>query len=217
MPRPLSVLREAFPMPKPRAPTAPSILVALSGTLPKQSRVVRARKRQVRKPHSFAIRHVVRRSRIVPGIPYSNLSVGVPLEIFPNERRVALTPQNATLLLKKGFGQVLVEKSAGLEAQFLDEQYKAAGATLVDKSELFTRSDILLKVRAPAPGHEAELVKKGSTLISFLYPGQNKATVEALAARKSTVFAMEMIPRISRAQVFDALRSVIVDRAVLTS
>ena len=171
----------------------------------------------MRKPHSFAIRHVVRRSRIVPGIPYSNLSVGVPLEIFPNERRVALTPQNATLLLKKGFGQVLVEKSAGLEAQFLDEQYKAAGATLVDKSELFTRSDILLKVRAPAPGHEAELVKKGSTLISFLYPGQNKATVEALAARKSTVFAMEMLPRISRAQVFDALRSVIVDRAVLTS
>ncbi|KAM5535172.1 hypothetical protein V8D89_011108 [Ganoderma adspersum] len=141
------------------------------------------------------------------GLPYSSLSVGVPLEVYPNERRVALTPQNTALLLKKGFGQVLVEKSAGLEAQFLDEQYKAAGATIVDKAEVFARSDILLKVRAPALGQEAELVKEGSTLISFLYPGQNKPTVEALAARKSTAFAMEMIPRISRAQVFDALSS----------
>ncbi|KAI1795891.1 PNTB-domain-containing protein [Ganoderma leucocontextum] len=141
------------------------------------------------------------------GVPYSSLSVGVPLETYPNERRVALTPQNTALLLKKGFGQVLVEKSAGLEAQFLDEQYKAAGATIVDKTELFTRSDILLKVRPPVLGQEVEMVKEGGTLISFLYPGQNKATVEALAARKSTAFAMEMIPRISRAQVFDALSS----------
>lgn len=133
----------------------------------------------------------------------------MPREIYPNERRVALTPQNTALLLKKGFGSVLVEKSAGLEAQFLDEQYRAAGATLVDKSELLERSDILLKVRPPALGQEAESVKEGSTLISFLYPGQNKPTVEALAARKATAFGMEMIPRISRAQVFDALRFVI--------
>ncbi|KAI0807323.1 PNTB-domain-containing protein [Fomes fomentarius] len=142
-----------------------------------------------------------------PGIPYSHLSVGVPLEIFPNERRVALTPQNAALLRKKGFGQVLVEKSAGLEAQFLDEHYRAAGATVVDKNELFERSDILLKVRPPVFGQEAEMVKEGSTLISFLYPNQNKPVVETLAARKATAFAMEMIPRISRAQVFDALSS----------
>ena len=128
--------------------------------------------------------------------------------MFPNERRVALTPQNAALLLKKGFGQVLVEKSAGLEAQFLDEQYRAAGAILVDKTELFERSDILLKVRPPVYGQEAELVKEGRTLISFLYPNQNKPIVEALAARKANAFAMEMIPRISRAQVFDALRFV---------
>ena len=143
-----------------------------------------------------------------PGIPYSSLSVGVPLEIYPNERRVALTPQNTALLLKKGFAQVLVEKSAGLEAQFLDELYRAAGAIIVDKNELFARSDILLKVRPPVFGQEAEMVKEGSTLISFLYPNQNKPIVEALAARKATAFAMELIPRISRAQVFDALRFV---------
>ena len=121
---------------------------------------------------------------------------------------MALTPQNAALLLKKGFGEVLVEKSAGLEAQFLDEQYRAAGALIVDKNELLERSDILLKVRPPVYGQEAELVKEGSTLISFLYPNQNKPIVDALAARKATAFAMEMIPRISRAQVFDALRCV---------
>ncbi|OJT08185.1 NAD(P) transhydrogenase, mitochondrial [Trametes pubescens] len=143
----------------------------------------------------------------LPGVPYSSLRVGVPLEIYPNERRVALTPQNAQLLLKKGFAQVLVEKSAGLEAQFLDEQYRAAGAVVVDRNELFDRSDILLKVRPPVAGQEAELVKDSSTLISFLYPNQNKAIIEALAAKKSTAFAMEMIPRISRAQVFDALSS----------
>ncbi|KAI0374876.1 PNTB-domain-containing protein [Pilatotrama ljubarskyi] len=142
-----------------------------------------------------------------PGIPYSQLRVGVPLEIYPNERRVALTPQNAALLLKKGFAQVLVEKSAGLEAQFLDEHYRSAGAVVVDRSELFERSDILLKVRPPVVGKEAELFREGSTLISFLYSAQNKAAVEALAAKKATVFAMEQIPRISRAQVFDALSS----------
>ncbi|KAI0670398.1 PNTB-domain-containing protein [Trametes maxima] len=142
-----------------------------------------------------------------PGVPYSQLRVGVPLEIYPNERRVALTPQNASLLLKKGFGQVLVEKSAGLEAQFLDEHYRAAGAVVVDKNELYERSDILLKVRPPIYGQEVEQIKDGSTTISFLYPNQNKPTIEALAAKNATAFAMEMIPRISRAQVFDALSS----------
>ncbi|CAL1704605.1 unnamed protein product [Somion occarium] len=140
-------------------------------------------------------------------VPYSSLTVGVPVETFPNERRVALTPQNAALLLKKGFSRVLVEKSAGLHAQFLDEQYRAAGAVLVDRTELFTSTDILLKVRPPLLGQELEHIRDGSTLISFLYPNQNKAIVDALAQKQATAFAMEMIPRISRAQVFDALSS----------
>lgn len=103
---------------------------------------------------------------------------------------------------------MLVEKTAGAQAQFLDEQYRAAGAILVDRDELFNSTDIMLKVRPPIFGQEAEKVKEGSTLVSFLYPNQNKEIVEALEARKATVFAMEMIPRISRAQVFDALRCV---------
>ncbi|KAH9483915.1 NAD(P) transhydrogenase, mitochondrial [Psilocybe cubensis] len=141
------------------------------------------------------------------GVPYSSLTVGVPREVFPNERRVALTPQNAALLRKKGFRNVLVERNAGTEAQFLDEQYAAAGATLVSQEELYKSADILLKVRAPTLGEEIEHLKEGSTIISFLYPAQNKPVVDALAARKVDAFAMDMIPRISRAQVFDALSS----------
>ena len=74
---------------------------------------------------------------------------------------------------------------------------------------MLERSDILLKVRPPALDQEANKVKEGSTLISFMYPGQNKPIVDELSTRKATAFAMEMIPRISRAQVFDALRCVI--------
>ncbi|KAF7778663.1 hypothetical protein Agabi119p4_3008 [Agaricus bisporus var. burnettii] len=141
------------------------------------------------------------------GIPYSSLTVGIPREIFPNERRVSLTPQNAALLRKKGFAHVLVEYQAGVGAEFLDEHYAAAGATLVSRDELFKRSDIMLKVRPPLIGQEAEKINEGSTLISFLYPAQNKSIVDTLASRKANAFAMDMIPRISRAQVFDALSS----------
>ncbi|KAF6765278.1 NAD(P) transhydrogenase [Ephemerocybe angulata] len=140
------------------------------------------------------------------GTPYSSLTVGVPKEAFPNERRVAITPQNTALLLKKGFSKVLVERHAGHEAQFLDEQYVQAGATLVSKDELFRSSDILLKVRPPLI-EEVPAIKEGSTVISFLYPAQNKGTVDALATRKVNAFSMDLIPRISRAQVFDALSS----------
>ncbi|KAJ3550993.1 hypothetical protein NMY22_g77 [Coprinellus aureogranulatus] len=141
-----------------------------------------------------------------PGIPYSSLTIGVPKEAFTNERRVAVTPQNTSLLLKKGFSNVLVEKHAGVEAQFLDEHYAQAGATLVSREELFASSDILLKVRPPLID-EVKHFKEGSTSISFLYPAQNSGIVEALAARKVNAFAMDLIPRISRAQVFDALSS----------
>ncbi|KAG2111648.1 NAD(P) transhydrogenase beta subunit-domain-containing protein [Suillus discolor] len=143
----------------------------------------------------------------VSGIPYTSLTVGAPREIFPDERRVSLTPQNVTLLKKKGFSNVLVEKNAGAQAQFLDEEYVAAGAAIVSRDELFNRTDIMLKVQAPSVVEEAKGMKQGSTVISFLYPAKNKAVVDALASRKVNAFAMDMIPRISRAQTFDALSS----------
>jgi NAD(P) transhydrogenase len=123
-------------------------------------------------------------------VPYDSLTVGVPRETFPGEQRVALTPANTALLLKKGFSKVLVERQAGTSAQFLDEQYAAAGATLVSRDELFQSSDIMLKVRAPLQGQETDQVKEGSTVISFLYPMQNKSIVESLASRKVNAFAV---------------------------
>ena len=144
---------------------------------------------------------------VPPTTPYSELSVGVPRETYPNERRVALTPQNVALLLKKGFSKVLVERGAGAEAEFLDDAYAAAGATLVDEaSAVWSQADIVLKVRGPSTA-EADSAREGQTIISFLQPVQNKALVEKLAARKAVAFAMDLIPRISRAQVFDALSS----------
>ncbi|KAK3501365.1 NAD(P) transhydrogenase mitochondrial precursor [Neurospora crassa] len=144
---------------------------------------------------------------VPPTVPYKQLTVGVPRETYPKERRVALTPQNVALLLKKGFGKVLVEKGAGAEAEFHDSAYATAGATLVESaSDVWNNADIVLKVRGPSIA-EAEMLKEGQTIISFLQPAQNKPLVEKLASRNATVFAMDMIPRISRAQVFDALSS----------
>ncbi|KAJ8068455.1 hypothetical protein OCU04_004010 [Sclerotinia nivalis] len=142
--------------------------------------------------------------------PYSNLTIGIPRETYPNEKRVAVTPQNAQLLIKKGFSRVLVERGAGAEAQFTDEAYETAGAKIVNRKNVWSESDILLKVRPPSvdgPINEVDSLKNNATLISFLYPAVNKGAVEKLAHRKVTSFAMDMIPRISRAQVFDALSS----------
>ncbi|KAL4948811.1 NAD(P) transhydrogenase beta subunit-domain-containing protein [Aspergillus filifer] len=146
----------------------------------------------------------------VPTVPYSSLTIGVPREIFPNERRVALTPQNVALLLKKGFSRVLVERGAGEGAQLLDHAYEQAGATLVDQATVWSQSNIMLKVRGPQEGsifNEIEALNPGNTVISFLYPAQNQQLVHKIASRGATSFAMDMVPRISRAQVFDALSS----------
>ncbi|KAL4929732.1 putative nicotinamide nucleotide transhydrogenase [Aspergillus undulatus] len=146
----------------------------------------------------------------VPVVPYSSLTIGVPREIFPNERRVALTPQNVALLLKRGFSRVLIERGAGEGAQLLDEAYEKSGATLVDQATIWSQSNIVLKVRGPQQDgafNEVEAINQGSTVVSFLYPAQNQRLVHNIASRGATSFAMDMVPRISRAQVFDALSS----------
>jgi NAD(P) transhydrogenase len=124
------------------------------------------------------------------GISYSSLTIGVPRELFPNERRVAITPQNAALLRKKGFANVLVERASGIEAQFLDEHYAAAGANLVSQEELYRTTDIMLKVRPPMVGKEIDYLKEGSTIISFLHPAQHQTAVDMLASRKVNAFAV---------------------------
>ncbi|KAK6341243.1 hypothetical protein TWF696_008329 [Orbilia brochopaga] len=141
------------------------------------------------------------------GTPYSSLTVGIPLETFPNERRVAIAPQNVAQLRKKGFKKVIVEQGAGAESSFTDRAYESAGATIGDRKSTWSESDILLKVRAPNVETEVPSLRRGSTMISFLNPSINKTLVEALANQGTTAFAMDMIPRISRAQTFDALSS----------
>ncbi|XP_055623090.1 NAD(P) transhydrogenase, mitochondrial-like [Toxorhynchites rutilus septentrionalis] len=141
---------------------------------------------------------------VATGIPYEKLFIGVPKERWANERRVAVTPAVTATLVKKGFN-VNVEAGCGLEAKFRDSEYSSAGANIVDRMQAF-QSDIVLKVRQPMDD-EINSLKHNSTLISFLYPSQNKELIEKLAQKKLNAFAMDAIPRISRAQVFDALSS----------
>lgn len=132
------------------------------------------------------------------------MTIGVPKEIWQNEKRVALAPAAVTALAKKGF-TVNIEKGAGLAAKYHDVAFEEAGAKIVDKNAAYL-SDIVLKVRQPSL-EEVALLKDHGTLISFLYPAQNKELIDMLATKKITAFAMDCVPRISRAQVFDALSS----------
>merc|ERR1711963_741469 len=138
------------------------------------------------------------------GIPYSKLNLGVPAETWTNEKRVACTPANTALLTKKGF-TVNIQEGAGRLSNFRDEDYAAAGGNIVSKDAAF-KQDITLKLRQPSL-EEVALLRDEATLYSFLYPGQNPDLVNALAAKKLTAFGMDCVPRISRAQVFDALSS----------
>jgi len=117
---------------------------------------------------------------------------------------VALTPAVVSNLCKKGFN-INVQDGAGVESQFRNIDYEAAGAKIVDTDAAF-KSDIVLKVRQPSH-EEASKFREEGTLYSFLYPAQNKDLIDEMAKHKLTAFGMDCVPRISRAQVFDALSS----------
>ncbi|XP_053630194.1 NAD(P) transhydrogenase, mitochondrial-like isoform X1 [Cherax quadricarinatus] len=140
----------------------------------------------------------------IPGIPYKNMTIGVPKEIWQNEKRVALAPASVTALTKKGFN-IVIEDGAGMEAKYYNSAFEEVGAKIVDRSSAFG-ADIVLKVRQPLI-EEVDLLRGGNTLVSFLFPAQNQELLKKLAAKNMTAFAMDCIPRISRAQVFDALSS----------
>jgi len=140
------------------------------------------------------------------------MKIGIPKEIRPGERRVAATPDTVSRLLKLGF-EVQVESQAGAGASFADADYAAIGATIVHGArELWDQSELVLKVQPPEQNlalgvHEAELLRQGGILVSFIWPGKNGELVERLAARRATVLAMDQVPRITRAQKMDALSS----------
>lgn len=132
------------------------------------------------------------------------MRVAVPREIVPGERRVALVPKSVGQLTKAGH-EVLVQASAGAAAAFPDAAYSAAGATVVASAEeLYTQAEVVLKVRRPETGEVAQLAS-GAILVAFLEPARSLDTVKALADRKVSSFAMELMPRITRAQDMDAL------------
>jgi NAD(P) transhydrogenase subunit alpha len=134
------------------------------------------------------------------------VKIGAPREVFPGEKRVALTPQSAQALKKLGYDCV-VESGAGEAARFSDDAYRAAGVEVVpDAAALYAAADIVAKVRAPE-GPELDHLRSGQILIGFLWPAQNAELLETLKAKGVTALSMDMVPRISRAQKMDALSS----------
>jgi H+-translocating NAD(P) transhydrogenase subunit alpha len=133
------------------------------------------------------------------------MMIGVPKESAPLERRVALTPDGVKKAVQLGY-QVSFERGCGVAAHFSDEAFVAAGATPLDPTELWSQSDLLIKVQPPASDEVARM-KSGSAFIGFLWPGKNKEIVDQLAAKSITAIGMDCIPRISRAQKMDALSS----------
>jgi NAD(P) transhydrogenase subunit alpha len=143
--------------------------------------------------------------------------VGVPKETYPGERRVAIVPGVVPALVKAGLS-VLVEAGAGEAAGFPDSEYRDKGAAIVERGEVFAKADVILQVRTLGANPDAAkadlaLLRKGQVVIGFAEP---LAALEApnaldegkaLAERGVTLFGMELMPRITRAQSMDALSS----------
>ncbi|PDT82219.1 NAD(P)(+) transhydrogenase (Re/Si-specific) subunit alpha [Sinorhizobium sp. BJ1] len=132
--------------------------------------------------------------------------IGALRERYPEEARVALTPESAVQLRKLGHN-CLIEAGAGSRSGISDDAYRSVGVEVVpDARALIAGSDVVVKVRSPE-GDEAKSLKDGQTLISFLWPAQNPDLLETFRDKNITAVAMDMVPRISRAQKMDALSS----------
>jgi len=136
--------------------------------------------------------------------------VGVPMETYPGERRVAMVPSVVPLLLKAGC-EVLVQKGAGLAAGYEDEAYVTRGAKLAEsRAEVFATADIIIQVLCHGANDKTgaadlPLIRRGQVLIGFLRPLGSPRTVAEIAATGATAFAVELMPRITRSQSMDAL------------
>lgn len=134
------------------------------------------------------------------------MRIGIPTEIRPGETRVAATPETVKKLRAGQFHEVFVQSGAGVAASVPDRDFEAAGATLVPTAaDLYAQSELVLKVRAPE-SHEVALLQPGAILVGLLNP-HDAAGLAALADRKITGFALERLPRITRAQAMDVLSS----------
>ena len=138
--------------------------------------------------------------------------IGVPREICPGEKRVALAPANIASLLKKHSIEVIVEPEAGLAAGFTDAEYEAAGAKLADRAEIFSKAQVILQVQTPGSNQsngadDLAALHAGQILIGMMDPLANPAFARTLADNALTGIALELVPRITRAQAMDVLSS----------
>ena len=151
--------------------------------------------------------------------------IGVPKEICPGETRVAITPANVTALLKKEGLKILVESGAGQEAGYADNAYKEAGAEISDRDSIFSQAEIVLQVQTPGSNQEngdqdLKSYRENQIVIGMMDPLANPAFASKLAEHKVTGIALELIPRITRAQAMDVLSSMAMIagyKAVLTA
>ena len=140
------------------------------------------------------------------------MKVGVPKEANPADRRVALVPDTAAILKSKGL-EVVVESGAGAGAEYLNEVYRGKGAEIAaTRDQVFATADIILQINllGTTPdmrGSDLARLRKGQVLVGFAYPLENPRLMEELAARGVTTFALELVPRIARAQSMDSLSS----------
>jgi len=147
-------------------------------------------------------------------VQFANVTVGIPREIMPGEKRVAAIPQTVEQLVAAG-ARVLVETGAGAGAYISDEAYRERGAEIVaDAREVYKEATVVMKVKEPQyhekfAQHEAEMLPEKGVLICFLHPAHavNHPAIKILARRGITSFTLDGIPRISRAQQMDALTS----------
>jgi NAD(P) transhydrogenase subunit alpha len=131
------------------------------------------------------------------------MHIGIPAEISPGETRVAATPETVKKFTAGGRHSVMVQSGAGTRASIPDSEFTAAGATLGCKDDVYRQSDLVLKVARPESS-ELPLLRRGSILVGLLSPHEG---LTALASTGVTAFAMERLPRITRAQNMDVLSS----------
>ena len=138
--------------------------------------------------------------------------ISIPKEVLPGENRVAIVPDTASKLIKKGF-EIHIEKNAGLNSNFLDSDYEAVGAKIYENvEELYSSADIILKVQRPVDHpelgkHESDLIKKESLLITFMYSLHYPNLAKTCSEKGFNVISMDAIPRTTLAQKMDALSS----------
>jgi H+-translocating NAD(P) transhydrogenase subunit alpha len=145
---------------------------------------------------------------------FKGITIGVPREIMPGEKRVAAIPFTVEKMVTAG-AEVLVETEAGAGAFISDDDYREKGAEIVNSPvELYERANMIIKVKelrqnTALEKHEAEMIKAGSTLIGFMHPAHsvNHSGIKILAERNVTSYTLDGIPRISKAQQMDALTS----------